>query len=425
MTEQDQSKVCIKDVVEALSEHANWQDNIHGLEHSQRVERNVLLLSDSSINTTVARLFAYFHDACRSMCSHTLKFDNNESSIVKLNKERESEAEHGLKAAQLVKSYRNTLLQGLTDNEVEMLATACELHTTTLRTGNATIDICFDADRLDLWRCGIIPRPGKMATSIGAYYAKNINVIMDKESKICFSNTKIAMPLNKRFAFRISNIDKNEMFMGRDWDFNAKSVESNAPGIYAIDLPMLAMGFDWYFRLLIAQSLNPDNIRFVLLEYAPNDVVLYNRADEISLKRANICKTFNLQQYMAMCQHSNGCFNAEYTRQMIVSSLKSSCLMLQGKRQEWVESMVKAKKEMRRHIDKCLPFPIERISNYDFEECRERISMGHIYDKIWIMYCDRINGQNGKLINEWRNQMISKIDLLGGEHTEAKKASFA
>lgn len=306
---------------------------------------------------------------------------------------------------------RNTLLQGLTDNEVEMLATACELHTTTLRTGNATIDICFDADRLDLWRCGIIPRPGKMATSIGAYYAKNINVIMDKESKLCFSNTKIAMPLNKRFAFRISNIDKNEMFMGREWDFNAKSVESNAPGIYAIDLPMLAMGFDWYFRLLIAQSLNPDNIRIVLLEYAPNDVVLYNRADEISLKRANICKTFNLQQYMAMCQHSNGCFNAEYTRQMIVSSLKSSCLMLQGKKQEWVESMVKAKKEMRSHIDKCLPFPIERISHYDFEECQERISTGQIYDKIWIMYCDRINGQNGKLINEWRNQMISKIDL--------------
>ena len=234
---------------------------------------------------------------------------------------------------------------------------------------------------------------------------------MDKESKLCFSNTKIAMPLNKRFAFRISNIDKNEMFMGRKWDFNAQSVESNAPGIYAIDLPMLAMGFDWYFRLLIAQSLNPGNIRFVLLEYAPNDVVLYRRADEISLKRANICETFNLQQYMAMCQHSNGLFNAEYTRQMIVSSLKSSCLMLQGKKQEWVESMVKAKKEMRSHIDKCLPFPIERISNYDFEECQERITMGLTYDKILIMYCDRINGQNGKLINEWRNQMISKIDI--------------
>ena len=80
--EKMREKVCINDVIEALSEHANWQDNIHGLEHSQRVERNVLLLSDSSsINTTVARLFAYFHDACRSMCSHALLFDNNDSSI--------------------------------------------------------------------------------------------------------------------------------------------------------------------------------------------------------------------------------------------------------------------------------------------------------------------------------------------------------
>ena len=403
-------KVCINDVVEALSEHANWQDNIHGLEHSQRVERNVLLLSDSSINTTVARLFAYFHDACRSMCSHTLLFDNNESSIAKLNKERESEAEHGLKAAQLVKSYRNTLLQGLTDNEVEMLATACELHTTTLRTGNATIDICFDADRLDLWRCGIIPRPGKMATSIGAYYAKNINVIMDKESKLCFSNTKIAMPLNKRFAFRISNIDKNEMFMGREWDFNAASVESNAPGIYAIDLPMLAMGFDWYFRLLIAQSLNPDNIRIVLLEYDPSDVVLFSRADEVSLKRANICKTMTLQGFLNMCKHSKGCFDGEYTQQMIVASLKSSMLMLQGKKQEWVESMVNAKKEMRNRINKCLPFPIERIRHYEFVESQEIVSLGHIYDKILIMYYDRTHNLNGQMIKEWRNNIISQID---------------
>lgn len=402
-------KVCINDVIEALSEHANWQDNIHGLEHSQRVERNVLLLSDSSVNTTVARLFAYFHDACRSMHSHTLLFNNNDSSIAKPNKERESEAEHGIKAGQLVKSYRNTLLKGLTDNEVEMLATACELHTTTLRTGNATIDICFDADRLDLWRCGIIPRQGKMATSIGAYYAKNINLIMDKESKLCFSNTKIAMPLNRRFAFRISNIDKNEMFMGREWDFNAASVESNAPGIFAIDMPMLAMGFDWYFRLLIAQSLNPNNIRIVLLEYAPSDVVLF-RADEISLKRANICKTMTLQGFLNMCKHSKDSFDGEYSQQMIVASLKSSILMLQGKKQEWVESMVKAKKEMRNHINKCLPFPIERILDCEFAECQEAISLGHIYDKILIMYYDRTRNLNGQMIKEWNNYIFSQID---------------
>jgi uncharacterized protein len=397
-------KVNFDDVIAIVSKHTNPNDNIHGLEHSQRVERNVLLLSNPTINVLVARLFAYFHDACRSSCTNRPKYIESSSNMKKLEQERMCEAEHGVKAAQLVKTLRNSLLKSLSDKEIEMLAKACELHTTTLRTGDPTIDICFDADRLDLWRCGVVPRPGKMATSIGAYYANNINVIIDKESKICFSQSKIEMPTNKRFALRISNINKSEMFMGRDWDFNAKSVEANAPGIYAVDLPMLEMGFDWYFRLLIAQSMNPDNIRIILLEYAPTDVVLCSRADEISLKRANICKTFNLQQYLKMCQYSNGCFDAEYTRQMIVSSLESSCLMLQGKKNEWVESMVNAKKEMRNHIAKCLPFPIEKILHYEFDELQERISMAHIYDKIMIMYADRDGNRNGELINEWRKK---------------------
>ena len=39
--------------------------------------------------------------------------------------------------------------------------------------GNATIDVCFDADRLDLGRVGIFPEPEKMATKQGAYFAKH------------------------------------------------------------------------------------------------------------------------------------------------------------------------------------------------------------------------------------------------------------
>ena len=43
--------------------------------------------------------------------------------------------------------------------------------------GNATIDVCFDADRLDLGRVGIVPNPKRMATEQGAYYAANIYLI--------------------------------------------------------------------------------------------------------------------------------------------------------------------------------------------------------------------------------------------------------
>jgi uncharacterized protein len=56
-----------------------------------------------------------------------------------------------------------------------LLERACRFHTTERRTGNPTIDVCFDADRLDLGRVGIVPNPKLMATEQGAYYAAKIH----------------------------------------------------------------------------------------------------------------------------------------------------------------------------------------------------------------------------------------------------------
>lgn len=42
------------------------------------------------------------------------------------------------------------------------------------RTGNPTIDACFDADRIDLMRVGIIPNPKRMTTMRGAFCAANM-----------------------------------------------------------------------------------------------------------------------------------------------------------------------------------------------------------------------------------------------------------
>ena len=44
-----------------------------------------------------------------------------------------------------------------------------------LKTGNITIDTCFDADRLDLERVDIIPDPNRMGTSKGKYWAKHLD----------------------------------------------------------------------------------------------------------------------------------------------------------------------------------------------------------------------------------------------------------
>ncbi|MBR3884393.1 MAG: hypothetical protein IKJ31_06500 [Bacteroidaceae bacterium] len=133
-----------------------WKlDKCHGLPHWERVERNGLLLATNDVNTTVVRLFAYLHDKWR--------VDNLE------------DLEHGKRAAEHLPELRNTLLVDLADDEFELLRKACELHTICHRTGDITIDTCFDADRLDLMRVGITPDPERMATERGAYYARNLN----------------------------------------------------------------------------------------------------------------------------------------------------------------------------------------------------------------------------------------------------------
>lgn len=124
----------------------------HGISHWERVERNGLLLATPECDVTVIRLFAYLHDSCREDDSYDEK--------------------HGPRAAKMIEGLRGTLLKDLTDEQFKLLQEACRLHTSTHRTGNPTIDACFDADRLDLGRVDIIPRPEKMATKKGKKLAK-------------------------------------------------------------------------------------------------------------------------------------------------------------------------------------------------------------------------------------------------------------
>ena len=129
-----------------------WQlDDTHGMPHWQRVERNAMLLLTRDASPAVVRLFAYLHDKCRH--------DNL------------ADMGHGRRAAEMLPSLRGTLLKGLNDAEFADLVTACREHTVTARTGSPTIDICFDADRLDLGRVGITPDPARMATTRGRHFA--------------------------------------------------------------------------------------------------------------------------------------------------------------------------------------------------------------------------------------------------------------
>ena len=66
-------------------------------------------------------------------------------------------------------------MKELSDEQIAKLKRACELHTIQHRTGDMTIDICFDSDRMDLLRVGILPVPERMATKQGAELVGNPN----------------------------------------------------------------------------------------------------------------------------------------------------------------------------------------------------------------------------------------------------------
>ncbi len=149
-------KSAMIDKVKEFSQQGWELGDLHGISHWERVEKNGLLLATKEANKTVVRLFAYLHDKWR--------IDDGE------------DLQHGTRAAENLTALRGSLLSELSDEEFELLCKACELHTVCHRTGNITIDTCFDADRLDLTRVGILPRPSRMATERGAYYAANMQM---------------------------------------------------------------------------------------------------------------------------------------------------------------------------------------------------------------------------------------------------------
>ena len=122
----------------------------HGPGHWKRVAAfgRMLCDLDPSVDRLVVNAFACMHDVER--------LDNCD------------DLEHGPRAAMLVKRIRRTYLSYLNDEQIGLLSTACELHTTAISTESYTVNACFDADRLDLLRCGISPDPARMASVSGA-----------------------------------------------------------------------------------------------------------------------------------------------------------------------------------------------------------------------------------------------------------------
>ena len=121
---------------------------VHGDLHWRTVGRNGLWIADShaGVDTTVVFLFALLHDSMR------------ENDWV--------DPEHGPRAAVLARALHAEETLTIASAQLELLTYACDEHTNGLVSDDPTVGACWDADRLDLPRVGVMPDPELFSTDV-------------------------------------------------------------------------------------------------------------------------------------------------------------------------------------------------------------------------------------------------------------------
>lgn len=122
-----------------------WRGH-HGVPHWARVRHHGLHLGKQlNANLQVVELFAFLHDSQRE----------NEYT----------DDGHGRRASSYAAQLRERGLIRIDDAAFELLATACNGHSDGHMDGEITVQVCWDADRLDLGRVGIKPDPRRLCTT--------------------------------------------------------------------------------------------------------------------------------------------------------------------------------------------------------------------------------------------------------------------
>ena len=127
--------------------------SIHGPAHWRRVRQNGLILATrTAADVAVVRLFSVFHDARR------------------LNDMRDPD--HGARGGKYAGELRTQGLFSVSDTAFALLVEACNGHTDGFHHDDPAVGTCWDADRLDLGRCGITPDAHFMSTEFAREIAR-------------------------------------------------------------------------------------------------------------------------------------------------------------------------------------------------------------------------------------------------------------
>jgi len=147
MSERFPDEILLAVGLEILRRYKLNPAGVHGVSHWGRVlETGLELAALAGGSPRVAQLFGLFHDSCRA-----------NDAVDK---------GHGARGAALARELHGGLFW-LEPAELALLEDACARHTDGLREADVAVRCCWDADRLDLPRCGIFPLAEHLCTPQG------------------------------------------------------------------------------------------------------------------------------------------------------------------------------------------------------------------------------------------------------------------
>ncbi len=123
----------------------DWQ-GYHGAAHWGRVHNHARHLAKFyDVNPKILFYFSFLHDVARES--------------------ENSDLGHGERAVNLISNNGGAIWLGLTSIEYDELCHTMIQHSHKDAAGTITQQVCWDSDRLDLWRVGIMPDPSYLYTA--------------------------------------------------------------------------------------------------------------------------------------------------------------------------------------------------------------------------------------------------------------------